>query len=263
MRQMLQRGNRNAMLAGFLVGWVVLLVSVGHSRSLLQPLNILMRGVQRVEQGDLDFQIPVNSGDEIGRLTSSFNKMTRTVAQQRYELRRDSITDGLTGLYNQRHFRMLLKQEAERAQRAAAVFSLLMIDIDHFKQYNDSMGHESGNEVLKAVANVLRGTLRDIDFLARYGGDEMAVILPDTSAQEARILAYRMESAVRNAHFQGEETLPDACLTLSIGGASFPRDAQSAAEMILKADQALYIAKRAGRACLRWANDVENVQKTG
>jgi diguanylate cyclase (GGDEF)-like protein len=238
-------------------------VSISQSRSLLKPLSVLLRGVERVDRGDLEFQIPVHSRDEIGQLTNSFNKMTRTVARQREELKRESITDGLTGLYNQRHFRARLMQEVERAERSRSEFCLLMIDVDYFKQYNDAMGHESGNDALKAVAEVLRQSLRDMDSLARYGGDELSVILPDTTIAEGKALAARINSAVRRVDLPGTNSLPTGRLTLSIGGASFPHDAGSAADVILKADEALYAAKRAGRARLCWADEAENVQKTG
>ena len=263
MRQELARGRQNAFLAAFLVGWVILLVAVGHVRSLLRPLHDLLVGVRHVERGDLNFQIPVSGDDEISRLTSSFNRMTQIVNDQRRQLMQESTTDGLTGLYNQRHFRVLLKQEIERAQRSETDFSLLMIDIDHFKRYNDQFGHEFGNEVLKLMAGTIQSSLREIDTLARYGGDELAVIMPGASSGEAQSLAERIQAAIADQHFAGQDTLPMKRVTLSIGGASYLKDAQSVDELIEKADQALYTAKRAGRACLRWANGIEDAQKAG
>src|SRR5581483_7944349 len=106
------------------------------------------------------------------------------------------ITDGLTGLFNQRHFSALLHQEVERAVRMQSPLSLLMIDIDHFKQLNDSLGHEYGNDMIKLAGKLIRESVREIDTVGRYGGDEFAVILPGASAQEAQRLAQRIAAAV-------------------------------------------------------------------
>jgi diguanylate cyclase (GGDEF)-like protein len=254
MARALARGRRDALLAGFLVCWVVLLLSVSHIRSLLYPLRALLGGVQRVEQGDLAFQIPLSSVGEVGQLTDAFNRMTRTVSEQRRLLMQENITDGLTGLYNQRYFRILLRQEMERAQRLNMEFSLLMIDIDHFKQYNDTLGHEIGNELLKIVSSTVGSSLREIDALARYGGDELSVILPGASAQVGRILAQRIEQAIAAQRLPVEGALPKERLTLSMGGATYPKDAATIDDLIRTADAALYEAKGAGRACIRWAS---------
>jgi diguanylate cyclase (GGDEF)-like protein len=220
-------------------------------------LQALITGIKRVEGGDLNFEIPVTRQDEIGNLTRFFNWMTHRIQEQREQLIQLTITDGLTGLYNQRHFRVILKQEMDRARRARTPLSLLMIDVDHFKNYNDSQGHEQGNELLKKIAMILKETLREIDSVARYGGDELSVVLPYASSQEARILARRIEMVIADSQTQGigGETLSKGRVTLSMGGATFPQDASSLTDLILRADQALYAAKAAGRGCIRWADD--------
>jgi len=244
MNRTLATGARDARLAGLLVGLILLLVAIGHLRSILGPMRALIAGTKRVEEGNLDSEIPVARQDEIGELTLSFNRMTRRIRQQREQLVQLTVTDGLTGLYNLRHFRELLKQELDRARRTENPFSLLMMDMDHFKDYNDSHGHQGGNELLKKISSALKETVRDIDAVARYGGDEFAVILPHASEAQARILAERIEKAVA-----------DCRATLSIGGATFPRHASSIEDLILRADQALYAAKRDGRGCTRWCED--------
>ena len=256
MDDILRAGRRDALFAGLVVCLLVLLVAVQYGLFLVRPLRVLIRGVRRVQKGDVDFQIPVRSSDEVGQLTESFNRMTRTVGEQQRLLRHESITDGLTGLYNQRHFRTLLNQEIERSQRSESEFSLLMLDIDHFKQYNDAMGHEFGNDLLKSVSCAIRASLRDIDALARYGGDELSVILPGASAEEAQKLAERIEQAMANQRFVEDKTMPMERLTLSIGGASFPKDAVTLRGLVQQADEALYAAKRSGRACIRWAGTI-------
>jgi diguanylate cyclase (GGDEF)-like protein len=244
MNRILAAGARDARLAGLLVGLILLLVAIGHLRSILGPLRALIAGIKRVEEGDLGSEIPIIRQDEIGKLTLSFNRMTRRILEQREQLVQLTITDGLTGLYNLRHFRVILKQEMDRARRTGHPFSLLMIDVDHFKPYNDSQGHEAGNELLKAIASILKETVRDIDAAARYGGDEFAVVLPNASEPEARTLAERIEKGAA----------ADGRATLSIGGATFPRHASSMDDLLRRSDEALYAAKRAGRGCIRWSD---------
>jgi diguanylate cyclase (GGDEF)-like protein len=260
MHQILDRERRNALLVALLVSCVILVVTIGHRLILLYPLRELIEGVQRVEKGDLDFQIPIAGADEIGQLTYSFNRMTETVKEQRNQLVQESITDGLTGLYNQRHFRVLLQQEVDRAERLKSEFSLLMIDLDDFKKHNDTWGHESGNELLLHVSRTIRDHLRDIDVLARYGGDELAAILPGASSEEAQGLIRRVEQAMEGARRAEDSPPPLQNVTLSIGGANFPEDAGTGDELVRKADEALYAAKRAGRACFRWAEKTSGAE---
>jgi diguanylate cyclase (GGDEF)-like protein len=122
----------------------------------------------------------------------------------------------------------------------------MLIDVDHFKSVNDTMGHSHGDEILKATGDLVRKTTRDHDLVARYGGDEIAVILPDTDQEQARSAAERMIAAVRRAKIPAT---PARDLTLSIGVGSCPGDAISTDEAVMAADQALYFAKRSGRDC--------------
>lgn len=248
MNDLLTTGRQTAIGVGVVVGGIMLLIAIGLAVSLLGPLRELLEGVERIDAGDLNFEIPVTSADEVGRLTTAFNRMTRTVREQRAQLLQETITDALTGAFNQRHFRTLLKQELERARRTKQPLSILMMDIDHFKRYNDAQGHENGNEVLKGVCNTIREILREVDSLVRYGGDELCAILPDTWPKDAKMVAERVIEAVANSHFPGQETLPAGHITLSIGIAGFPENANSVTDIILKADEALYAAKEEGRA---------------
>jgi len=250
-RVMLRREHRQAAISGAALALILALLLSGHSVFLLRPLRALLRGVERVEKGDLDFEIPVRRQDEIGQLTQSFNRMTQTVNSQRQRLIHESITDGLTGLFNVKHFHKLLYRESARALRLRASVSLLMIDIDHFKNLNDTKGHEYGNFIIKTAANKIRETVREIDMVSRYGGDEFAVILPAASAAEARKLADRITSAIADLPF-----------TLSIGGATLPERADTPKALIQIADAALYAAKQAGRARVSWANDAPAVVPT-
>jgi diguanylate cyclase (GGDEF)-like protein len=158
-----------------------------------------------------------------------------------------AITDELTKLYNHRYFVKSLSDELKRANRYHQNLSLIMIDVDYFKTYNDNHGHLLGNGVLKEVASILKNGIRDIDILARYGGEEFVIILPQTESKDASSIAERIRRAVEGFKFYKGETQPSGKVTISLGVAMFPDDGGTAAELIYKADEALYQAKREGR----------------
>lgn len=157
-----------------------------------------------------------------------------------------ATTDELTGLSNRRVFMQELNTEVSRARRYNLAFSLLMIDIDHFKWVNDSHGHPAGDAVLKSLAKILNGQVRQVDIAARYGGEEFAIILPETNIDGARIVGERIRTAVANSPFLINNK-KKVGVTVSIGIACFPQCAQSIELLIERADQALYTAKKEGR----------------
>jgi diguanylate cyclase (GGDEF)-like protein len=160
---------------------------------------------------------------------------------------RQAVTDELTGLANARAFRSILVREIERSRRFQSPLGLVMVDLDDFKQVNDVHGHQQGDEVLAAVAAVLRDFSRDIDAPARYGGEELAVVLPQTDAEGAAQLAERMREAVERLHVPrvgGGEFLQ---VTASFGVAAVPESASDEEELVAAADAALYRAKRGGK----------------
>lgn len=166
-------------------------------------------------------------------------------AAGRLELSVKAATDGLTGLYNHDYFQSMLSQELIQTERAQRSLSLLLIDIDHFKKFNDQWGHQIGDLVLKKVAAAIRETCRKSDVVARYGGEEMAVILPETSPELGAMVAERIRKAVENlAVAHGLETLK---VTISLGLSSYSPGLKDKAELIQKADAALYKSKHAGR----------------
>jgi diguanylate cyclase (GGDEF)-like protein len=147
-----------------------------------------------------------------------------------------------------------LEAEVRRAGRSVRTFSILMIDVDHFKTYNDAFGHQAGDEALRRVAVVLRATLRDVDFAARYGGEEFLILLPDTAIAQAVEVAGRIRARL------AEERVPGGTVTLSIGAAEFPLHGASLESLIAGADAALYHAKRLGRDRVvraDWAHHLE------
>jgi diguanylate cyclase (GGDEF)-like protein len=162
-------------------------------------------------------------------------------------IQEQAITDELTGLFNVRQFHSRLENEIERAERFGTPLSLVMLDIDRFKSVNDTYGHQQGDRVLVEVARVLRRLSRDVDLPARYGGEEMAVVLPQTDLTGAELGAERMRAAIEGMQIQrldGGGLLP---ITASFGVASFPSQAADKTALIAAADAALYRAKRGGR----------------
>ncbi|MDP9181694.1 MAG: diguanylate cyclase, partial [Actinomycetota bacterium] len=157
------------------------------------------------------------------------------------EAQRLSITDGLTGLWNYRYFTMSVTKEIERASRFGRPLALLMLDLDHFKNVNDSFGHQRGDAVLVELAGRIRAEARDVDTVARYGGEEIVVVLPETDEAGARQAAERFCSAVRRKPF-GEPGLPPVRLTISAGVAVYPMHGSTASALLAMADAALYEA---------------------
>ena len=162
-------------------------------------------------------------------------------------VQRQARTDELTGLANVRAFASIVERELERSRRFDTPLALVMVDIDDFKEVNDTYGHQQGDEVLAQVAGVLRNLSRELDAPARYGGEELAVVLPQTDAAGAELLAQRMREAVEAlqvSRIGGRGTLS---VTASFGVASVPESARDRGELIAAADAALYRAKRAGK----------------
>jgi len=156
-----------------------------------------------------------------------------------------SITDGLTEIYLRRYFIDRLSEEIERSQRLNLRFSILMIDIDHFKRCNDDYGHMVGDAVLKEIANTIKANVREIDLAARHGGEEFVVLLPETGGDGAIYVAQRIRKAMENRIITAyDESLS---LTVSIGISLFPEHGVKPASLIEKADQAMYLSKEKGR----------------
>ncbi len=158
--------------------------------------------------------------------------------------RQEATTDSLTGLANVREFRRRLDAAFARPDRRGTSLSLLLIDFDHFKSVNDELGHQHGDLVLQMGARIVRSAARGQDIVARYGGDELAVMVADTNGAGAQRLAYRIVDAV---HAAAVSTTPGQHLTFSIGVSTYPEDAFTANELVAAADQALYLAKREGK----------------
>jgi diguanylate cyclase (GGDEF)-like protein len=228
---------------------VGLLLSVGLlayllSLTIVRPLNRLTGAAHEAAAGNLAVDVPVASRDELGYLTEVFNDMMGRIRRGREELEKLSVTDSLTGLFNRMNMMETLNAECARASRKDTCFTLLMLDIDHFKDYNDSYGHLAGDEVLARLGKILREATREMDYVARYGGEEFLVMLPDTDLGAAQDVAERVRGLLSQESFGDGRA---AEISISIGAAEFPRHGGSPEGIIAAADAALYQAKRGGR----------------
>lgn len=225
-------------------------------RLIARPLDRLTKAASEVAAGDLTVDLPAApGGGEVGYLTDVFNHMVyrlrdgraeldrinETLRKKNEELELLSTTDSLTGLSNHRSLMNRLDFEVARFKKDKRGFSVLVGDVDHFKQYNDAFGHPAGDEVLQRIAEIMRDSTRKNDCCARYGGEEFVIVLPDTAIADALDTAEHIRARVAAKKFNGRK------MTLSIGVASFPEDADDAEAIIAVADEALYQAKREGR----------------
>jgi len=158
-----------------------------------------------------------------------------------------SHTDSLTDLWNHGYFQYLLQAELDKAKITRIPLSLIMLDIDDFKIYNDKLGHQAGDKILKDLALLLKNQSRKMDHVCRYGGEEFTIILPQTDKKEAFLIAERLRQDIEKQTFIHEEILPHEKLTVSLGLASFPEDGSTPSELLAYSDKALYQAKSKGK----------------
>lgn len=156
-------------------------------------------------------------------------------------------SDSLTDLWNHGFFQYLLQEQVEKARVTQTHLSLVALDIDDFKVYNDTLGHQSGDKILKELALLLKNHSRKMDFVCRYGGEEFMILLPQTDKHEAFLIAERLRQDIEKYRFINEEILPNKKLTVSVGIAAFPGDGSSPSDLINQSDKALYQAKHKGK----------------
>jgi diguanylate cyclase (GGDEF)-like protein len=172
-----------------------------------------------------------------------------------------AFTDYLTGLKTRGYFEQQLEQELKRCERKNAPLSLLMVEIDFFKQLYDRYGHHVGDQVLRDLASLLTKDMREIDTVARYGGEEFVIILPETPAGAGLRVAQRIRRSVESAKFFAGSAADVEKLTISLGMATYPHDARFKRDLIEKADAALYEAKSRGRNQVMVCSDVSRRQE--
>jgi diguanylate cyclase (GGDEF)-like protein len=150
-------------------------------------------------------------------------------------------------LFTQTHFFEVLQQEHERSRRYKYTYSIIIFDVDYFKDYNDNNGHLNGSRALEKIGFLMKAVFRTGDILAKYGGDEFVILLPHTDKVGAFLAADRLRESVESERFEGQERQPEGNLTLSLGVSSYPEHGGFSLEVLAKADKALYAAKRMGR----------------
>jgi len=158
-----------------------------------------------------------------------------------------SHTDSLTGLWNHGYFQYILQREIQKAKEQNYCLSLIMVDIDNFKTYNDTLGHQSGDYILKEISRILNDHSRKIDWVCRYGGEEFAIIMPQASKKEALLVAEQLRQKIQDYHFIHEEIMPQKIITVSCGVASLHEDGETNSQLISAADKYLYKAKSEGK----------------
>jgi diguanylate cyclase (GGDEF)-like protein len=241
------------MLAEALAGWPAALVLVGAvtlaaalvARALSAPVRSLVERARSVVGDDLGQAAP-EAGDtyrEVDELAGALE--TLRVALQ--EARRASMTDEMTGIWNYRYFRLRIDEEIQRARRFQHPVSLLLLDLDHFKEANDRYGHQQGDSILRQLARRVGASIRDVDTFARYGGEEFVLILPETDAAGAMVVAEKLRAEIGARPFDCGPAQTTGTVTVSIGVACHPMNGETAVALIRAADIALYRAKAAGR----------------
>ncbi len=210
---------------------------------LFKPVNMMLNEIRNITGGDISRDLQVKGLAEI------VNKMAREIRSREEELTRLSIIDGLTSIANRRKFDETLKNEYITGCREQKPLSILMLDIDYFKHFNDTYGHLAGDDCLKRVAAVLQGTIyRPADLVARYGGEEFAIILTNTSTEGAHVVSQNIIKAIAGLNIPHSTSEVDKNITVSIGGYTMiPSTDQDPMFIVSEADKLLYQAKEAGR----------------
>jgi len=236
-------------LLGIILATLFLLVAAwfGSEWLMLRKFRALLGAAQQMRSGDLKARTGISYGEEeLSQLARAFDDMASALQQREQKLQEQAISDPLTGLYNRRYLDEFLPRELARSGRGAMPVAVMLIDLDHFKRVNDSSGHEAGDIALRAVGNLLRANVRGSDIACRFGGEEFALILPETDAEAAlrRAEGIRVAVSAMDLSYAGK---PLGKITASFGLALFPDHAPDTDELLRVADVALYAAKGAGR----------------
>nr|WP_320016289.1 diguanylate cyclase [uncultured Desulfobacter sp.] len=226
---------------GVLMGLVAYLLT----RQIIVPLSALTRGAERVAEGDLNVHLPVRRNDEIGFATTVFNDMVAKLKLSQARLEQLATIDPLTGLNNRKRVMSILRDHYEYYRRYETEFSVLMLDVDHFKVVNDTYGHQAGDMVLKQVAELFNENLRNVDSAGRYGGEEFLVILAESGVDESIQAAERIRKAVAGHIFIYEEQ--EIQVRISVGIGRIHKQDGDEQNVVRRADMALYRAKSEGR----------------
>jgi diguanylate cyclase (GGDEF)-like protein len=242
-----------------------LLLFVLAERLFLRPVGLLTHAADEMRRGNLAARAGLEGKGEISMLGRTLDSMAEELEQHTFslqtmveertqelqeaneQLEQQVRTDALTELYNRRQLQESLAFQFALSRRGRHPLSFAMLDVDQFKHYNDTNGHPAGDVVLKAVAAIIRERVRQTDLPCRYGGEEFAVMFPDTDLEQACAVAEELRRKIEEADFPNQQAQPTGNLTISIGVAALSPDMSSPEELIAMADKALYDAKSSGR----------------
>ena len=245
LKQLLEANTNIAVITMVIASLMAIILSGVFARLIVKPLSDLLAAAKQAEQGDLDYRIPVKGHDEISTLGAAFNNMAAQIKERIEESESLAKTDYLTGMNNRRSFIHLGKVNEDMARRYGHSYSVMMIDIDYFKSINDTYGHAIGDEVIRELARVIMETTRPSDICGRIGGEEFAIILPESNSQGASDMAERLRTDIANIFIPSTgEPLP---FTVSIGITELVNTDSSLEQLLAEADRALYQAKEQGR----------------
>ncbi len=283
-----ERERRLIISAAAVSGLGLVLLLIFLHTAVVAPVRAVSAAAHRFAEGDLAARAPVRGGDEMATLAMALNTAAERLSQHTIELETEvhkrteelsqknlqlqevnerleklAITDGLTDLFNHRRFQQLLRMEVTRQQRERRPFAVLMMDVDHFKHYNDSHGHPAGDEVLKRIARIMRDNVRASDIVARYGGEEFVVLLLDTDYERAMGIAEKLRELVATHPFPYASDQPLGHVSVSVGVSVWPDHGATPEALVAAADKALYAAKRFGRDVVVAAHEKSDDEPAG
>ncbi len=248
----LNRFRRQVIMLALLISVILLIPALFLARNIVLPLEELSKTSRKIRGGEPGLEVSFHTSGELGELVDSFNSMSRSLRQSMEELSAANsqlmvltITDPLTGRHNRRYIVDRIDSELKLVKRSNRPMSVVMLDLDKFKGYNDRYGHISGDEALRNMGDLLEEKTRESDVVARYGGEEFLIMLPHTDKEGAVRAAEKLRTAVEATVFKpkGEETR----ITVSLGVATAPEDGLKFVDLVEAADIAMYAAKDAGR----------------
>lgn len=248
----LNRFRRQVIFLALLISAVLLVPALLLARTIVLPLEELSKTSRKIRGGEPGLEVSFQASGELGELVDSFNSMSLSLKNSMEELSAANsqlmvltITDSLTGRHNRRYIVDRVDSELKLVKRTNRPLSIIMLDLDLFKNYNDKYGHIAGDEALRKLGDLFRENTRDSDVVARYGGEEFLIMMPHTDKEGAEVVAEKLRLAVEEAVFTpgGEQ----AKITISLGVAAAPSDGMSFDDLVEAADLAMYAAKDAGR----------------
>lgn len=235
------------LLIGFIMAYI-------FARVFTNPIFKIRNKANDIKQLNFTTTLEIKNSDEIGELGATINEISTKLSETLHELERLSQTDKLTQVANRLKVDSFIEDEVYRAKERGKTFSIILLDIDKFKEVNDTFGHPVGDYVLKSIASIIKGHCRKVDLVGRWGGEEFIIILPDTSLDGALKTAENIRSLIESFEFKDVGTK-----TASFGVVEYDRN-YSIKDIILKVDEALYTAKESGRNRVIQANSIDKLQ---